>query len=100
MSLDTVTQSFARRCQDFTGLDALVKFDFGEDGSVCIDATQSPPVLPNEEGEADCIIRVSLGDMERLMEGRLNPTLAYTMGRLRVDGSLGVAMKLASRLEE
>ena len=38
--------------------------------------------------------------MEKLMAGTLNPTLAYSLGKLKVDGSLGVALKLASMMEE
>jgi putative sterol carrier protein len=32
------------------------------------------------------------------MEGRLDPTLAYMTGKLKVEGKLGVAMKLAAML--
>jgi putative sterol carrier protein len=35
----------------------------------------------------------------QLIDGRLSPTLAYTLGQIKVEGSLGVAMKLASLLE-
>lgn len=100
MSLDSVTESLTRRAVDFTGLDALVKFDFGGDGQLCVDARETPPVITREDGEADCTIRLSIHDFEKLMAGALNPTLAYTMGRLKVDGSLGLAMKLAARLED
>jgi len=34
------------------------------------------------------------------MAGALNPMLAYTLGKLKVDGSMGVAMKVAALLEE
>jgi putative sterol carrier protein len=37
--------------------------------------------------------------MQQLIDGRLSPTLAYTLGQIKIDGSLGVAMKLASMLE-
>jgi hypothetical protein len=30
----------------------------------------------------------------------MSPTLAYTLGQIRVDGSFGVAMKLASPAQE
>jgi putative sterol carrier protein len=50
--------------------------------------------------EAVCTIRVSAENMEKLMAGALNPMLAYTLGKLKIDGSMGVAMKVAALLEE
>ena len=47
-----------------------------------------------------CTIRLSIADMQKLITGGLNPTLAYTLGKLKVDGSLGYAMKLASVLDD
>ena len=36
----------------------------------------------------------------KLIAGRLSPMLAFTLGKLKVEGSKGVAMKLASLLDE
>jgi putative sterol carrier protein len=55
--------------------------------------------LSNEDAEADCTIRLSEDRLAQLIDGRLSPTLAYTLGQIKVEGSLGVAMKLASLLE-
>ena len=54
----------------------------------------------DEAAETDCTIRISAGDMAQLMSGGLNPMMAYTLGKLKIEGSLGVAMKVASLLEE
>ena len=37
---------------------------------------------------------------EKLMRGKLSPMLAFSTGRLRVEGSKGVALKLGSLLDE
>jgi putative sterol carrier protein len=66
---------------------------------VLIDATETPAKVSNDDGEADCTIRLSQDRLEQLIDGRMSPTLAYTLGQIKVDGSLGVAMKLASLLE-
>ena len=61
-------------------------------GVVLIDATRMPPTLSNEDGEADCTIRLSGDRLQQLIDGRMSPTLAYTLGQIKVDGSLGVGV--------
>jgi putative sterol carrier protein len=101
MSLDPVIDRLRRRAADFAGLDARIKFVLEDEGAVLIDATSMPPVIAaGNGGEADCTIRLSRATLEQLLDGGLGPMWAYTTGRLKVEGSLGVAMKLASRLEE
>ncbi len=100
MSTETITQGLQGRLADFAGLNARIRFDMGADGAVAIDAKDAAPRLADENMEADCTIRVSAENMEKLMAGALNPMLAYTLGKLKVDGSMGVAMKVAALLEE
>jgi len=100
MSLETLEQTFRARLSDFAGLGARVVFDLGADGTLAVDATANPPSLSRDETEADCTIRVSAADLEKLAAGDLNPMLAYTLGRLKVNGSMGIAMKVAALLEE
>ena len=100
MSLETVSEALRAKAPEFAGLNAKVRFDLGDDGSLMVDATSRPPSLSEEAGEADCTIALSLENLEKLMAGTLSPTFAYTMGKLKVDGSMGLAMKLAALLEE
>lgn len=102
MSPDHVSQRLRQRATDFAGLDARVRFAFDDGGAVLIDATSTPPAVTEDDGaaEADCTIRLSRETLEQLLDGALGPTWAYTTGQLKVEGSLGVAMKLASRLED
>jgi len=100
MSLESLTEKIRARLPGFAGLDARVKFVLDEGGVILVDATTSPPTLTHEDGEAACTVRLAEDRLEQLLDGRLNPTLAYTMGQIRVEGSLGLAMKLASLLED
>lgn len=50
--------------------------------------------------EADTVLRLSSDDLGKLVAGKLSPMLAFATGKLRVEGSKGVAMKLASLLDE
>ena len=103
MSHDDILQALMARINDFAGFGYRVAFDLGDDGALSVDGTQNPPVFSgeaDEAAEADCTIRLSADNMAKLMSGGLNPMMAYTLGKLKIEGSLGVAMKVASLLEE
>jgi putative sterol carrier protein len=51
--------------------------------------------VSNENKDADCTISMSLENFLQLIEGELDPTTAYMFGKLKVEGSMGVAMKLS-----
>lgn len=95
MSLEQITQQMAQRVKP-GALDATVKFDFGNDGMIFIDGTAG--TVSNEDVEADCTITMSLDNFTALASGDLDPTTAFMMGKLKVKGSMGVAMKLQSIL--
>ncbi len=98
MNLDAITEQLRTRVGEDSGLGAKVKVDFGGDGVVFIDATASPNTVSNDDIEADCTIAISVSDFESLMAGDLDPTTAFMMGKLKVDGDMGIAMKLSSVL--
>lgn len=100
MTYSDVVETFRSRALEFAPLNARVLLDLGEDGCLLVDATDSPPTVREGAGEADCTIRVSLENLEKLMSGAMSPTLAYTLGRLKIEGSMGLAMKVASLLED
>ena len=100
MSVQHITETLQSNLHNFAGLGARVCFDLGEDGAVLVDATAHPPKLEQGAGEADCTIRVSAENMGKLIDGSLNPMMAFTLGKLKVDGSMGIAMKIAGLLEE
>jgi putative sterol carrier protein len=95
MSLEQITQQMAQRVKP-GALDATVKFDFGDDGMIFIDGNAG--TVSNEDVEADCTITMSLDNFTALASGDLDPTTAFMMGKLKVKGSMGVAMKLQSIL--
>lgn len=50
------------------------------------------------EAEADCTLTADADTFEAILNGDLNPTTAFMGGRLRVDGDMGMAMRLAGSL--
>ena len=98
MSLADVTSAMQERIGEASGLDATVKFDFGADGCLHLDGTTEPYAISNEDADADCVVAMSLDDFKEMAAGELDPTTAFMMGKLKVTGDMGVAMKLAAVL--
>lgn len=46
------------------------------------------------DGPADCTISLEASDFVDLIEGRANGQQLYFQGKLRIDGNLGLALKL------
>jgi len=100
MSLEIVTEAIKSKMSLAVGLDAKVKIDLKEDGVIFVDATQNPPVISNEDNDADCTLKCSMKTFQGLMDGSQDPTMAFMMGKLKVEGSMGLAMKLNSIIED
>ncbi|MGI9451163.1 MAG: SCP2 sterol-binding domain-containing protein [Geminicoccaceae bacterium] len=99
MSLENLTDQVKGQALQLAALGYKVKFDVEDEGMILVDGTVNPVVVSNDDDEADCVISLNESNLEKLIAGDLSPTLAYTLGQIKVDGSLGVAMKLASLLE-
>lgn len=99
MSLEDLTEQVKGQALNLSSLGYKVKFDVEDEGMILVDGTVNPVEISNDDDEADCTIALKPEKLEKLIAGDLSPTLAYTLGQIKVDGSLGVAMKLASLLE-
>jgi putative sterol carrier protein len=100
MTIDELAAGIRGKVSMAPPLGHTVKFDLGDDGVILWDGTGSQPVVSTEDGEAETTMRLSAEDLGKLLAGALNPTLAYMTGKLKVDGSMGVAMKISQLLED
>lgn len=94
MTLDDITAELRRRVGDNAGIGTTVKFDFGADGTIFIDDAAKPAVVDNKDRPAHCTLTVSKDDFKEIASGKLDATMAYMSGKLRVD-DIGTAMKIA-----
>lgn len=95
MTLDEITKGMQGRVAN-SSLGATVKFNFGDDGVIYLDGVAN--TVSNEDKDADCTITMKLADFEAMTNGDLDPTTAFMMGKLKVQGNMGIAMKLQSVL--
>jgi putative sterol carrier protein len=98
MSIEALTEEIRKRAGASPKLGYRLKFVLAEGGTILWDGIDVPPAIDNSDGDADTTIRVTTDNLHKLMTGGLDPTLAYMTGKLKVEGSLGVAMKLVSML--
>ena len=71
-----------------------LRFDLAErDGidswRVVLDRGTAEVEEVDHEGEdADCVVRIDAASFDRMVEGRLNPTVAMLQGAIHVDGAI------------
>lgn len=51
-------------------------------------------VEPYEYYDRDVMLTLSSSDFLKLAEGKLDPVVAYTLGKLKVDGDIGKALEI------
>ncbi len=102
MAMDEIVAAITAQADKLKELNHTVLFDLGDDGKVLLDATGGEvKVTPNPtDEEAETTLALSVENMEKLIAGDLNPMVAFTMGRLKVFGSKGIALKLSSLLDK
>ena len=45
-------------------------------------------IEPYEYNDRNCAITISMTDFNKLLDGKLNPVLAFSTGKLKVDGDI------------
>jgi putative sterol carrier protein len=76
------------------GLDASYRFDIEGAGTWRLEADGDRVVVSESDAPADCIIRTDERTFLRIVGGEQSPMGAYMTGKVRVEGDLGLALKL------
>jgi putative sterol carrier protein len=100
MEVETLIEDMRRRAGQNVKLGYKVKF-LVEDEVIFWDGTEHPPVIEAKDlGEANTTITITAANLGKLLNGQLDPTLGYMTGKLKVEGSMGVALKLTAMFSD
>jgi len=94
MSIEESIIALNEKLSTQPALGANLCFDLGEEGQISMEGTATPPVATLDNIEASCTIELSSENLNSLISGTLNPMMAFTTGKLKVQGNMGMAMKL------
>lgn len=91
--LETALSALKDKIGDET-LNGSVKFNLSGVGAIRIDEDG----VSIGDSDADCTLTADPDVFQAIIEGDTNPTAAFMTGKLKVDGDMGMAMKLAALL--
>ncbi|MBI3197918.1 MAG: SCP2 sterol-binding domain-containing protein [Rhodospirillales bacterium] len=97
MTLQEITAKMSEGASKKTAFGNTVKFSTDQ-GVVYIDGMQTPPTITNDDKAADCTLKMDFSDFADLIGGKLDGMTAFMTGKLKIEGDMGVAMKLQTIL--
>lgn len=84
---DVSDKNFMAVQVNLTGEDTGVFYVEIKDGKAAIE--------PYEYNDRQCAITMDIKDFNKLLDGKMNAVLAYTIGKLKIDGDLGTALEFS-----
>ena len=92
---DVIPKAVAALSAKFTsGFDGVAKFVITDEGAIMVDANG---VRAGDE-DADVTLTASAEVFQAILDGDMGATGAYMTGKLKIDGSLPLAMQLGAAL--
>ena len=76
---------------NITGKDSGVFYIEIKDGKASVE--------PYDYHDRSCAFTISQANFLKLIDGKLDPVAAYTLGKLKVDGDLGKALEFSKLLK-
>ncbi len=98
--VDVLAGEIRARAERNPPLGSIARFDLGEEGVIILDGTVTPSAVTTEDREADVTIGASAETMGRILDGTLDPGVAFSNGLIQVEGDIGVALALGGVLAD
>lgn len=89
-----ISTAVAELSAKVASFDGVAKFVIPDEGAIMIDANG---VRAGDE-PADVTLTASAEVFQAILNGEMNPTMAFMTGKLSVDGNMGMAMQLGAVL--
>ena len=82
-------------------LSSVYQFDLTDDETYQIEFNEGTVAISEGTAkDADCTLQLSSGDVLKFIDGKLNTTMAFMTGKLKVKGDITLALKLQSAIEK
>jgi putative sterol carrier protein len=91
---DIITAAVTALSAKITSFDGVAKFVITGEGAVMIDEGG----VRAGDDPADVTMTADTDVFRAILDGSMNPTMAFMSGKLTIDGNMGLAMKLGSAL--
>ncbi|THD84546.1 SCP2 sterol-binding domain-containing protein [Aliigemmobacter aestuarii] len=91
---DVITAAVQKLSEKVSRFDGVAKFVIPGEGAIMLDGQG---VRAGDE-EADVTLTAEAEVFQAILAGEMNPTMAFMTGKLKVDGSMGLAMQLGGVL--
>lgn len=99
---DSLLSQFQEKLKFAPDFKKTVKFVIADenDDALVIDCSERPAIVTHGDGAADVTLIAKLDVFKGLMDGTQDPNMAFMMRRLKIKGSMGIAMRLNAILED
>ncbi len=105
MAADNIKEVFQRHIPErlrnkpdvVSKINAVYQFNISgpEGGQWCVDCTQPGGAIAfGQSSAAKCTVTATDSDFLNIVNGKLNPQMAFMSGKLKIQGDMGLAMKL------
>jgi hypothetical protein len=93
--VDDIVRRLSAGAGEGVGIDAVIKFDHGEDGVTIIDGTAKPARISSQDRAADCTIKMAAPALRQIITGELTCGGGYMRFVRGVEGqqALGVLVQ-------
>jgi putative sterol carrier protein len=98
--MDEASKKIAENKDSAGQIGAVYKFVLsGDGGGTWIMNLKDNPGVTEGEGDAACTIKMAASDYVDMVEGRANGQQLFFSGKLKIEGDMGLAMKLQKLTE-
>lgn len=95
--IEEVIKQMGEQANNAEAIGGTLKFVL-DGNTVYIDGSGEGNTISTDDKDADTTITTSIEVLQQLKAGDLNPMMAVMTGKVKIDGNMGLAMKLQSLL--